>query len=586
MVKDEKKLKIQMHWNDNNKSNNHQNIKQQAMYFSIFFVAILITGTFGSDLPMVGTAVIEKVQVDSANPMNSVTHIVSYNVPKMGDGYMYDYINYTNPTTDELIAGDIYDNIPISNRSAVWYRRISQTLIDNATHYITTQTISCSSDRIVIQIVIASIRMMDGGTVWLGPGVFLMDYYVNINNYIHLRGSGMDITTLKLVDNAMPFDVGAYRRMGMLRTWLSMSEIVISDLTLDGNKQNQKSDRKNSFGRNGIHIADADGVWIENVRIKNFQGNGIKCYSLGWGAYGANITIVDSIIEDNDYDGIHINNNDHVLIDKVSVDRNGRHGLNIVRGSQDIRVLFNNITTSAGCGIMIQNMIPYTDKYYGTKNILVRGNSFENNNRGGVCLDDVISITVDQNKFNESYTCFDFERMVQAYVIDDESLISDNGCQANYLYTYFGSTIINVSDLSSTENNNAVLMYGNIHFPTSSLGENFQKPYADGTGTNVTDYDTEANVYGSDYLNNTRWDVIPTNTTTIPPTNTTPISPPTNTTTIPSTNTTTVPPTNTTTIPSTNTTDSDDSMSCGVSMYAKPFVILVVMICSGMVVSI
>lgn len=110
---------------------------------------------------------------------------------------------------------------------------------------------------------LAYLNSMGGGTVKLGPGVFPHIKQIAMPSYTCLRGSGIDRTYLRLVNNAPRF-----RYSGSIRSFHT-ERITITDLTQDGNRGNQGLDKRRNYGRYGLFTELTNFLYLKNVRVKN-----------------------------------------------------------------------------------------------------------------------------------------------------------------------------------------------------------------------------------------------------------------------------------------------------------------------------
>src|SRR6266567_3730582 len=121
---------------------------------------------------------------------------------------------------------------------------------------------------------------MGGGMVFFPPGIYL-HRGLEIYNFIHLRGAGMECTILKLKNGANADSIHTYHfstldgtnNTGGVINW------SIKDLTIDGNKANQTG------ASNGIS-AYGYGWIMDSVRVRNCYTHGM--YS-NWSSAGTAI---------------------------------------------------------------------------------------------------------------------------------------------------------------------------------------------------------------------------------------------------------------------------------------------------------
>lgn len=102
-----------------------------------------------------------------------------------------------------------------------------------------------------------------GGTVKLAAGVYPHSAQIVMPSYTCLVGAGIDSTFLFLVDNAPRF-----RYSGSIRS-LHTERITIMDLTQDGNRANQGTNKRRNYGRYGMFTELTNFLYMKNFRVKN-----------------------------------------------------------------------------------------------------------------------------------------------------------------------------------------------------------------------------------------------------------------------------------------------------------------------------
>src|SRR5207249_31502 len=127
-----------------------------------------------------------------------------------------------------------------------------------------------------------------------------------------------------------------------------VNDFIVSNMTIDGNKQNQYTDPNSSYGRYGIFTEGGRNIWFDFVKIINFQGYGFDPH--GWktgNIWGNYLTITNCISENNDWDGFTLDETLYIYIKNCISSNNGRHGFNVVTGSQNV-LLINNFAYNNG----------------------------------------------------------------------------------------------------------------------------------------------------------------------------------------------------------------------------------------------
>lgn len=128
---------------------------------------------------------------------------------------------------------------------------------------------------------IASIKT-SGGTVYFPPGTYIVAG-IGIFSKVHLKGSGVESTVLKLKNNAnqdVIYSDSVYTLMGTGSTG-GENNFSISDLTIDGNRTN------NPTAGNGINLYGYD-YTIQSVRVRNCSMKGFISEWGQWGTPGPN----------------------------------------------------------------------------------------------------------------------------------------------------------------------------------------------------------------------------------------------------------------------------------------------------------
>lgn len=255
----------------------------------------------------------------------------------------------------------------------------------------------------VFQQAFDEIKANGQGTLVIEEGEYILSSFLEVGDNTTVIGAGMNKTVLKLQDFARPWWVPGtgIKRSGFLRS-TGCVNVNFFNFTLDGNKENQNTDKYSKYGRFGLFTEACDNVLCDGIGIINFQGYGFDPHGVKeTKTWSVNLTIINSYSGNNDWDGYTIDQSTNVLLKNNTAYHNGRHGFNIVTGSYNV-ILENNIALdngyfyyhgNKGCGIALQNNLQY-----GTKNIILRQNTFVRSKDAGVCLNDVKNVTISDNK--------------------------------------------------------------------------------------------------------------------------------------------------------------------------------------------
>jgi parallel beta-helix repeat protein len=240
-------------------------------------------------------------------------------------------------------------------------------------------------------------------TISLTPGTFHMNGPIFITGDLIFKGAGRETTILRLIDAALPFE-----KAGFFRAFY-VNNFEIRDLTADGNKQNQLPGDEYHYGRFGTYYEACNYTITDNIRMTNWAGYGFDPHGTGETTiFGTDMTVSNCISDNNDWDGYTIDKNLRAYVRNNAAYNNGRHGINIVTGTNDCEVSGNNVydngyyyyTGARGNGIVVQN-----NQEYGTHNVQIFSNTVTNNRGRGILLDDVKDITVRDNTISSVSAC-------------------------------------------------------------------------------------------------------------------------------------------------------------------------------------
>lgn len=296
-----------------------------------------------------------------------------------------------------------------------------------------------------------------GGTVLIDEGQYYLSKNVEMFSNTYLRGMGMNKTILKLADNASPWMTNDGKNAGFIRS-LECKDLKISDITLDGNKAKQGQSIPEQYGRFGIFTESCTNVTFDKVHIMNFQGYGFDPHGTKTPVrWAKGLTITNCVSENNDWDGYTIDQTTDVLIDNCIAKFNGRHGINIVTGSQNVVIRNNYLYDNGhyfediggGCGIAVQNNLNF-----GTRNIKVTNNTVLLSDRGSICINGAMDTLVSNNYAINATSCLQVSRGSKNITFQD------NMCMTNQML----SVDLSVSSITQTGN-----FIGNLTTPNEPV---------------------------------------------------------------------------------------------------------------------
>ncbi len=208
-----------------------------------------------------------------------------------------------------------------------------------------------------------------GGVLTFETGVYMFSANLKVYNNTSITGSGINMTTLKLINGAK-----AYSQSSFIYTSNGQT-ITVKDITLDGNNQ------KNILF--GISVNNGTNVSISSLEIANFLGNGIMMIAT------SKSSIENSFSRNNGWNGIILSNSTDVVIKNNTVRVNGNNGF-LVKSSDNTE--FDNNTSSNngkeydGCGVVFQYM-----------NVTATNNIISGNSKGGMCISSSPNVIMQNN---------------------------------------------------------------------------------------------------------------------------------------------------------------------------------------------
>jgi stringent starvation protein B len=286
----------------------------------------------------------------------------------------------------------------------------------------------------------------NGGKIKVLPGTYVYGEQIVLGSNMEFRGSGMNNTIIKLANNASYF-ADIVSNEGFIKA-SGANNIIISDITLDGNYMNQSISKfinnATKKGVSGISTIGCNNILIDKVKTINFQIYGMVPHGiLSSNVYGKQVTIRNSVSENNLYDGINIYAYTNVTIINNSINNNGRHGISSSESTSYLMIrnnsMFNNgfETDGRGCSINIR------DDQNTTKNIIIDSNFMYNSSSAGICLENATYVQVNKNNVLIAPRCMIFE-------YTNKTIVNNNTC-------------IKTANKIVVDSNSEVVQYQNIY---------------------------------------------------------------------------------------------------------------------------
>ncbi|MCC7268013.1 MAG: right-handed parallel beta-helix repeat-containing protein [Caulobacteraceae bacterium] len=236
-------------------------------------------------------------------------------------------------------------------------------------------------DTAAIQAALDAAYAAGGGVVYIPAGVYLVhsrtgdasDGALQIRDNVTLAGEGMGVSVLKVRDGEDNKITGVVRTPAGEVT----HDVVIRDLTIDGNHQKNSGDIDGFFC--GVEPGSPEydyNILVERVEIMN-----VSRYAFDPHEQTKNLTIRDSVAHHNLGDGFTIDFCSDVILENNVAYANGRYGFNIVTSSHDVLLKNNVAYDNALHGIAIQKGSEDRPFIYDVK---IEGGAVYDNGRYGI----------------------------------------------------------------------------------------------------------------------------------------------------------------------------------------------------------
>ncbi|ELK48584.1 hypothetical protein D479_02282 [Halobacillus sp. BAB-2008] len=230
-----------------------------------------------------------------------------------------------------------------------------------------------------------------GGTVTLEPCRYVVTEPILLKSNVHLKGSGIDKTIIELKPE---LEDGTKNDNKIIETESGSTDITISELTVDGNKNDRKS-LINDPHAHSIDIVHVDGFLIDRIKIVDSASASIMLYN------SRNGVVRNSEIKDSGSNGIlALQETKNVSItDNVIDHTEHQNGIFISyqqgHASSDIVIENNTVTDAADFGIEVGHIVPDGQEQH--RNIQVMNNKIVRATNSGIAFRTVSDGVIQDN---------------------------------------------------------------------------------------------------------------------------------------------------------------------------------------------
>lgn len=180
---------------------------------------------------------------------------------------------------------------------------------------------------------------VNGGVVWVPAGTFYIKETVSIPSNVTLRGAGLGVTVLKLIDTGN-------KSLQVVSTTSGETNIniTVEHLTVDGNRAEQT-------GTAEVTLVYVRGRAVRNVMFNHVEAiggkNGVKRLGHGFRVDPVNTSHVmfnNCVARQNDQDGFTVDGGEDVTLNDCLSEKNGRYGVAFASGAK--RGAINNVVSA------------------------------------------------------------------------------------------------------------------------------------------------------------------------------------------------------------------------------------------------
>ena len=208
-------------------------------------------------------------------------------------------------------------------------------------------------DQIEINQAIAYINSIGGGIVHLKNGTFVISDSINLSSNLILEGEGAEKTIIKIED-------GSTKENWATIVGDGISNTIIKNLTIDGNKDNCPVPNGINSDVNAINLYNSNNLTVENVKMIDFWTDGVMFI------HSSNSVVKDCEVIQAGHEGLRAIYSDNITFSNnyVYSARTGNAGIRIYESSNCI--VERNYFNVYGFGILInpQGGVPCGNNIY------------------------------------------------------------------------------------------------------------------------------------------------------------------------------------------------------------------------------
>jgi parallel beta-helix repeat protein len=298
-----------------------------------------------------------------------------------------------------------------------------------------------TDDTSAILSTVDAVNAAGGGSIYVPAGVYVVTQEIQLISNTQFYGDGIGATIITL-PNGLNHDVIGIVRTLDYETTPIVSNVLVRDLTIDGNRQNQTDGLQFGFYCGSKTPRRHFQITALRIEVRNCKGYGFDPHE-----WTERMYIIECISHDNERDGFTLDGIVDGVVRGCIAYNNDRHGFNVITNTNTVVISHciahnngvNGFTIQNGAnGIQITTCLSYSNENDGIYCIGVNDNQITNNqialNRGnGIRIRGCARTTITGNRLRDN-SQGEHDQFNEIILDDDDTLGTvDTAVIANHI---------------------------------------------------------------------------------------------------------------------------------------------------------
>lgn len=267
-----------------------------------------------------------------------------------------------------------------------------------------------TDDTEAIRATIAAVNAAGGGSVYVPAGTYIVTQELHLISNTQFYGDGIGATVITIPDGLNRNVIGIIRMPDSEITPI-VSNVIVRDLTIDGNRLNQSDGEQFGFYCGAKHPRRHFQITAWRVEVRNCKGYGFDPHE-----WTERLYFIECISHDDETDGFTLDGIVDGVIRGCIAYNNDRHGFNIITNSNNLVIGqciahnngVNGFTIQNGSfGIQITTSLTYaneSDGIYcaGVNDNIITNNQIALNRRNGIRIRGCARTTITGNRLRDN----------------------------------------------------------------------------------------------------------------------------------------------------------------------------------------